>query len=95
MYKVRISEQVEHFLQTMAPGPKHKLREAIARLGKQQGVVRALENDLAGFWRLRVGRYRVIFCYVEPMTIDCVFAEERKLVYELFSALMREQLGRE
>jgi len=91
MYKVRISEQVERFLQRLAPTPKHQLREAMGQLARQQGDIKALENDLIGFSRLKVGRYRIVFCYVEPSTIDCVFAEERKLVYEVFAALLREQ----
>ncbi|AHF91105.1 hypothetical protein OpiT1DRAFT_02515 [Opitutaceae bacterium TAV1] len=92
MYKVRISEQVEFFLRTLPPGPKHAVREAVARLASQKGQIKALENELSGFWRLRVGRYRVIFTYARPMTIDCLFAEERKLVYEVFGELMKEKL---
>jgi len=91
MYRVRISEQVERFLQSLAPIPKRRLREAMGRLARQQGEIKVLENDLSGFSRLKVGRYRVVFCYVEPSTIDCIFVEERKLVYEVFAALLREQ----
>jgi mRNA interferase RelE/StbE len=91
MYKVRISEQVERFLQSLAPTPKLRLREAMGQLARHKGDIKALENDLSGFSRLKVGRYRVVFCYAEPSTIDCVFAEERKLVYEVFAALLREQ----
>jgi mRNA interferase RelE/StbE len=65
----------------------------MARLAREEGDRRALEDELAGFWRLRVGRFRVIYRHVAPQTIDCVFAEERKLVYELFGALLRERLG--
>ena len=93
MYKVRISEQVESFLATLPPEPKHQLKTALAKLEHEQGNITALENELAGFSRLRVGRYRVVFCYVEPHTIDCIFAEDRKLVYALFGALIREHLG--
>jgi mRNA interferase RelE/StbE len=93
MYKVRTSSQVDAFLQTLPPTSKHKVRVAIGALGKGGGSVIALEDNLAGFHRLKVGRYRVILCYVKPMTIDCIFAEERKLVYEVFSALLRENLN--
>jgi mRNA interferase RelE/StbE len=92
MYKVRSSSQVDAFLQTLPPASKHKVRLAIGGLASGKGAVISLEENLAGFHRLKVGRYRVIFCYVEPMTIDCIFAEERKLVYEVFSALLRENL---
>lgn len=92
MYNVNVSDQVEAFLRRMPPTPKHRLREAIGRLAGEKGDIKALENDLSGFYRLKVGRYRIVFCYAEPKTIDCIFAEERKLVYEVFSALLREQL---
>ena len=91
MYKVCISEQVEGFLAGMAPTPKLRLRAALAKLANEKGDIIALENELAGFSRLTVGRYRVVFRYVEPHTIDCIFVEERKLVYEIFAALLSEK----
>jgi mRNA interferase RelE/StbE len=93
MYKVRVSAQVEAFAQTLAPTPRRALRAGMAGLAHEDGDRRALEDDLAGFWRLRVGRIRVIYGHVAPQTIDCIFAEERKFVYELFGALLREQMG--
>ena len=90
MYKVNTSEQVDAFLSRLAPTPRLRLREAIGKLRTEGGDIRTLESDLSGFCRLKSGRYRVIFCYSEPSTIDCIFAEERKLVYEIFSALLRE-----
>ncbi len=92
MYKVCISTQVEAFLRTLAPTPKQRVRAAIAALSTQRGDFKALENELIGFHRLKVGRHRIVFCYVEGKTIDCIFAEERKLVYEVFAALLRENL---
>ena len=92
MHKVRTSPQVDSFLQTLPPDAKHKLRQAIGNLAYGKGALRSLENELSGFSRLKLGRYRVVFCYVKPMTIDCVFAEERKLVYEVFAALLKENL---
>jgi mRNA interferase RelE/StbE len=91
-YKVIISEQVENFLRTLPPVPKHTAREAMAKLAFQQGNITALENELVGYHRLRVGRYRVIFVYAPGMTIDCLFMEGRKLVYEIFAALLKEQI---
>jgi len=76
----------------LAPTPKLRLRAALAKLANEKGDLIALENELAGFSRLKVGRYRVVFRYVEPSTIDCIFVEERKLVYEIFAALLSEKL---
>ncbi len=90
MYKINTSEQVAGFIARLAPTPRLRVRKAITNLARDVGDIRALENDLSGFYRLKVGQYRVVFCYAAPSTIDCIFAEERKLVYEIFSALLRE-----
>jgi mRNA interferase RelE/StbE len=94
MYSVRFSPQLQAFVHTLAPTPRRALRTALGRLAQERGDLKALEGELAGYWRLSVGRYRVIFCYIAPHTIDCIFAEERQLVYEAFSALLRERLER-
>jgi len=92
MYKIYISGQVESFLGSLASTPKLRLRAALAKLANEKGDILGLENELIGFSRLKVGRYRVVFRYVAPRTIDCIFAEERKLVYEIFAALLSEKM---
>ena len=42
----------------------------------------------------RVGPYRVIFAYVGRRTIECVYAERRGIVYEIFAEEMIERLVR-
>lgn len=94
MARVRISPQVEAFLGRLAPEPRRKLRAALVGLGKPTGDIKPLENELAGLYRLRVGRYRVIFSYAAPDTVDCIYAEERRIIYEVFAALLREKLDK-
>jgi antitoxin (DNA-binding transcriptional repressor) of toxin-antitoxin stability system len=51
---------------------------------------------LVGFQRLRVTFCRVIYCERSEegcRIIDCVFAERRAIVYDLFLDLLRDQLG--
>ena len=83
---------MERFLGSLAPTPKLRRRAALAKLANEKGDILALENELVGFSRLKGGRYRVVFRYVEPSTIDCIFVEERKLVYEIFAALLNEKM---
>jgi mRNA interferase RelE/StbE len=92
MHNLRVSGQVELFLRSLPPGPKHALKKAIGRLANQQGDLTALEVGLTGYWRLRVSRYRVLFAYEKPMTIVCVHAGERSLIYEVFGAMLQEHL---
>jgi mRNA interferase RelE/StbE len=81
--KVVLSDQVVGRLRKLHPEQRRRLREALARLPKGKGDVKELEGTLAGFFRLRSGRFRVVFRYNENR-IEALFLEHRSLVYELF-----------
>jgi mRNA interferase RelE/StbE len=89
---VRPSDQVIEYARRLAPEPRRAIRHGIAELRHERGDLRALEGTLAGFYRLKVGRYRLIFSYAAGETIDVIFVEERQLVYELFEAQFIKQL---
>ena len=94
--KVRIEAQVEAFVKSLAPEPRRKLRAAIKGLAHGRGRVKSLEGNLAGYCRLSVAGYRIIFkerAERGERIIDCVFAERRALVYEIFVRLLTEQTG--
>lgn len=82
---VVVSEQVAAFLRRLAPEPRRLMRQALRDLPGGKGDVRQLEAPLDGYFRLRVRGYRVIFAYAEKRTIECVYAERRSLVYEVFA----------
>jgi len=42
-----------------------------------------VQSPLDGYCRLRVGGYRIVFAYGARATIECVFAEQRSIVYAL------------
>ena len=93
--KVEISDQVLEFVRSLAPEPRRSLRLGVRGLAEERGDIKQLEGDLAGWCRLRVKGYRVIFRYemVESQRIArCVFAERRELVYELFAEVIRRLL---
>ena len=85
------------FLRGLAPETRRGIKKALAALASGKGDLRQLESPLSGYWRLRLGRYRVIFRYVESGDIEAVFAEERRLVYEVFEEefiqKLRHRLG--
>ncbi len=93
--KIEIERQVFDFIASLAPEPRRTIREALRKLSQERGDIRALEGELEGFYRLRVGRYRIIFFYrVERRTrqIRCVYAEHRTLIYEVFAQHLHEFL---
>jgi mRNA interferase RelE/StbE len=86
--KVEIEQQVLDFVGSLAPEPRRLIRETLRRLEKEKGDIRALEGELEGFYRLRAGRYRIIFYYRRERRtrqIRCVYAAHRTLIYEVFA----------
>lgn len=90
--RIELSPETAEFIKALAPEPRKKLRAALRDLARGKGDILELEHPLDGFCRLRVGRYRIIFHYVVKKgkrILRCDYAERRKLVYELFSDLIR------
>ena len=93
--RVRVAAQVADFVRRMAPDPRRKLRRALRDLERGKGDIKPLEGPLQDYFRLRVGPYRVILSYSASRTVDCVFAERRNLIYEVFADAMIERLMRD
>jgi mRNA interferase RelE/StbE len=83
---VRVSEQVVRFSTNLAPEPRRMVKQALRDLRAERGDIRVLEGVLAGYHRLRAGRFRIIFSYAADGAIEVLFMEERSLVYEVFEA---------
>jgi mRNA-degrading endonuclease RelE of RelBE toxin-antitoxin system len=90
--KLRIERQVRDFIRTLPPATKIDVRSALEALEAGKGDVKALEGPLAGWCRLRVGRYRILLRYRPTGMVECVFAEHRSLVYEAFASALEERL---
>ena len=67
------------------------MREALHALESGESFPEPLEDELEGFYKLKVDRIRLIV-QMEPGTsgpvFKVVFAERRKAVYELFSQIL-------
>jgi mRNA interferase RelE/StbE len=89
---LRLSTQVIAFASRLAPEPRKAVKHALADLRMERGNFCALEGNLSGYYRLRVGRHRIIFSYAADGAIEAVFMEERQLVYEVFEAQFIKRL---
>lgn len=91
--KVKVEAQVENFVKSLSPEPRRRLTQAIKALAKDQGDIKRLEGKLQGNSRLRVAGHRIIFAerseHAERI-IDCILAEKRALIYDLFIRLLSE-----
>lgn len=94
--KVEVSLQVAEFVRKQAPEGRRQLRQALRALALGKGDIKALEGPLEGYCRLRVGSYRIVFSYAGHQTIQCIFAERRSIIYEVFAQVLSDKLaGRE
>jgi len=94
MTKVRVSGQVEGFVKSLAPEPRKTLRAGLKSLADGQGDIKHLEGELAGWSRLRVQTYRVVFKEIWQdgrRMVDCVYVNRRSVVYDLFKEILRNQ----
>ena len=92
----RVAPQVQECLKSRAPEPRQALRNAIKRLSKDEGDIKALEGKLAGWQRLRVLSYRVLYKETTERgtrIINCVYVNHRSIVYELFQQLLADELA--
>jgi len=82
---VKLSDQVVASFKALHPGVKRDVRRALRDLdlGKKRDV-RALGSPLVGFWRLRVGTYRVVFRYSGSGELIAEFLGPRSTVYRSF-----------
>ena len=80
---MKFSDQVIAALKGLHPGVKRDIRRALDDLsaGKKRDV-RALSGELAGFSRLRVGKYRVVFRWDETGELIAEFLGPRRTVYQ-------------
>ena len=94
-YQVQIGPQVRAFQATLGIQYRRDVKHAIRELARDHGDIRVLREELSGWHRLKVGHYRLIFRYTEGRVIQCVYLNERKLVYEIFAAEMSRIVGGE
>lgn len=89
--KIVIGDQVLAFARTLAPEPRRRLRQALQELAAGHGDIKPLERELEGLYRLRVGRYRVIFRYVGRQA-RCFYAAPRDIVYDVLTSQLKDFL---
>ncbi len=89
---VRPSTLVIDYVRRLAPEPRRAIKQALTELREERGDICALEANLSGYYRLRVGRHRILFAYAADGAIEVLFIEERQLVYELFEAQFIKRL---
>ena len=85
--KISASDQVADWLSGLPPEPKRRVRAALRDLANWRGDIKALQGELEGFYRLRVGGYRLVYRVTRGEVIRLDYADTRDVVYETFRQL--------
>jgi mRNA interferase RelE/StbE len=82
---LKFSDQVVGALKALQPSVRKDIRRALDEInaGKKRDIA-ALTGELAGFWRLRVGKHRVVFRYDEAGQLMAEFLGPRSTIYRSF-----------
>lgn len=82
---MKFSDQVVAALRELHPGVRRDIRRALddVNSGKKRDV-RALGEPLKGFWRLRVGKYRVVLRHSDTGELIAEYLAPRESVYRSF-----------
>lgn len=89
--KVTVEPQPREFIGRQSPDARKQLREAIHALENDEIFPEPLDDELEGFYKIKVNRHRLIVQFVssdDGPFFRIVFAERRKVVYELFSQIL-------
>ncbi len=85
--RILASDQVTRWLRNLPPESKRRVRAAFRRLERWQGDIKPLRGELEGFYRLRVGGYRIVCRMVSKSLVQLEYADTRDVVYEAFRQL--------
>ncbi|HEY1718950.1 MAG TPA: cytotoxic translational repressor of toxin-antitoxin stability system [Verrucomicrobiae bacterium] len=94
-YRVQVREQVWKFYGQLGLQDRRAVKRAILELANERGDIRALRDRLDGYYRLRVGSYRVVFRYLPGRVIECVYVNDRALVYDVFESELHRIIAKE
>jgi mRNA-degrading endonuclease RelE of RelBE toxin-antitoxin system len=87
--RILASEQAQLWLAGLPPDTKRRVRAELRKFetASRDLDIKALRRELEGFYRLRVGDYRLVYHLQASRTICLDYADLREEVYEAFKRL--------
>ena len=85
--RISASEPVQLWLQGLPPETKQRVRRELKALASGRAArldLKPLRRELQGFYRLRIGDYRIVY-HLEPgPVVRLDYADVRDVVYDVF-----------
>jgi len=89
--KVTVEPQPREFIRRQPPGTRLLLRKILHAIERGQSVPEPLDDELDGFYKIKVEGYRLIIQHVAGEAgpfFRVVFIERRSVVYEMFRQIV-------
>jgi mRNA interferase RelE/StbE len=93
-YRLVIAPQAAEVVRALHPDLKRSVRSALDALGHTPSLGEPLRGDLAGLWRYRVRRFRIVYELDRSARLVRVMAVgPRRRIYEDLAAARRREQG--
>jgi mRNA interferase RelE/StbE len=93
-YRLVIAPQAAEVVRALHPDLKRSVRSALDALGDEPALGEPLRGELAGLWRYRVRRFRIVYERDQSHRVVRVMAVgPRRSVYEDLAAVRRRARG--
>lgn len=88
---MQVADQIREYVRHLHPDQRGAIRRALDDLSAGRARdIRPLSDDLEGYYRLRIGKFRVIFRYAGKDDLVCEYLGVRATVYESFTSMRDE-----
>ncbi|MCL4316482.1 MAG: type II toxin-antitoxin system RelE/ParE family toxin [Gammaproteobacteria bacterium] len=93
-YRLRIPDEAARLIRGLHPHLKKKLRASLQTILSDPSSGKALKEELAGLWSLRVSRFRIIYRMRGAQQIEIIAVGPRERIYEETFKLIRKERRR-
>lgn len=80
-YAIRVPADLSRLIARLHPQLKRKLRAALHDLAADARLGKPLKDPLAGFWSLRIGKFRLIYRIARDRRIELLGFGPRETIY--------------
>jgi mRNA interferase RelE/StbE len=88
--KLRAPDDVAAFVRSLHPGIKRKNKSGIKLILENPNAGKALKSDFSGLYSLSIGRFRIIYKFLEN-EITLITIGPRKTIYQETMRLIQKQ----
>jgi mRNA interferase RelE/StbE len=92
--KLRALDDVAVFVRSLHPDIKRKIKSGLKLILENPNAGKALKSDLSGLYSLRIGRFRIIYKFLEN-EITLITIGPRKTIYQETARLIQKQQGKD